>query len=90
MFKKKKKKNNRKENDSCRKVYRDRNQPICMLQGTRELQIENYGSLGSFTEEKIILLWKKGKITIEGEHLLIDYYTDIDMKITGRIRKIEL
>ncbi|MCD8019353.1 MAG: YabP/YqfC family sporulation protein [Clostridiales bacterium] len=61
---------------------------VCTMNGTRELNIENYGSLGDYSEEKIVLHCDKCQMVIEGEKLLIAYFTDIDMRITGRIRSI--
>lgn len=61
---------------------------VCTMSGTRELNIENYGSLGDYNEEKIILHCYKCKMVIEGEKLLIEYFTDIDMRITGKIHSI--
>lgn len=61
---------------------------VCSLNGTKEVSIENYGSLGNFSDKKIILNCNKCKMIIEGENLLIEYFTDVDMKITGRIHAI--
>lgn len=58
------------------------------MNGTGELNIENYGSLGDYNEEKIVLHCYKCKMVIEGERLLIEYFTDIDMRITGNIHSI--
>lgn len=61
---------------------------VCTISGTRELQVENYGSLGDYSDKKIVLHCYKSKMIIEGEGLLIEYFTDIDMRITGRIHTI--
>ena len=61
---------------------------LCTVNGTGELNIENYGSLGDFSETKIVLHCYKCKMTIEGEHLKIEYFTDVDMRIIGRIHSI--
>lgn len=61
---------------------------VCSINGTKEVSIENYGSLGDFSDKKIILHCNKCKMVIEGENLLIEYFTDVDMKITGRIHAI--
>ena len=63
---------------------------VCTMNGPYEVNIENYGSLGDYNEKRIVLHAWKCTIVIEGERLLIDYFTDIDMKITGRIRSIHL
>ena len=61
---------------------------VCSVNGTKEISIENYGSLSDFSDKKIILNCHKCKMVIEGENLLIEYFTDVDMKITGRIHAI--
>lgn len=61
---------------------------VCSVNGTKEISIENYGSLGDFSDRRIVLNCHKCKLVIEGENLLIEYFTDIDMKITGRIHSI--
>lgn len=66
---------------------RDR-EMVCTVSGTREVCVENYGSLGDFSEEKIILNGYKSRMVVEGERLGIEYFTDVDMKITGRLRAI--
>ncbi len=38
--------------------------------------------------KKIVLNCYKCKMIIEGEGLLIEYFTDVDMKITGHIHSI--
>ena len=57
---------------------------VCSVNGAKEISIENYGSLGDFSDKKIVLNCYKCKMVIEGEGLLIEYFTDVDMKITGR------
>ena len=61
---------------------------VCSVNGAKEISIENYGSLGDFSDEKIVLNCYKCKMIIEGEGLLIEYFTDVDMKITGHIHSI--
>ena len=61
---------------------------VCSVNGGKEISIENYGSLGDFSDKKIVLNCYKCKMIIEGEGLLIEYFTDVDMKITGHIHSI--
>lgn len=85
MFGKKK----RKEETEQKMSFNEKRQAfICTMNGTKELYIENYGSLGDYSEERIVLNCYQCKMVIEGEKLLIEYFTDIDMRITGRIRSI--
>lgn len=53
--------------------------------GKTELWIENYKGILEYTDEVIHIQGKNGKITIEGIGLCIDYYSNEDMKIIGRI-----
>lgn len=66
------------------------NMPVCTLEGNRELHIENYGSLGDYCDTKIVLQCKRCKLIIEGTHLNIEYFTDVDMKIKGCIHSIKI
>ena len=83
--KKEEKKNVTSERPSLRETRRAF---MCTIHGTGEINVENYGTLGDYSEEKIVLNGYRCKMTIEGEKLLIDYFTDVDMKITGKIRSI--
>lgn len=60
------------------------------LVGNGRIWIENYRSISEYCDRRILLLGKKESICIEGERLVIDYYTCDDMLIRGRIDKILL
>ena len=45
---------------------------VCSVNGAKEISIENYGSLGDFSDKKIVLNCYKCKMIIEGEGLLIE------------------
>ena len=82
-----KKKKSRDESEKS--LFRDAGKAfVCTMNGRGEMQIENYGSLGDYDEGKIILHCHKCTMTIEGEKLQIAYFTDIDMRITGKIRSV--
>lgn len=55
------------------------------LTGNREVWIENYKGLLEYTNQSILLQGKSCKVHFEGKCLNIDYYTNEDMKLTGRI-----
>lgn len=55
------------------------------LTGNREVWIENYKGLLEYTNQSILLQGKSYKVQFEGKCLNIDYYTNEDMKLTGRI-----
>ncbi len=59
------------------------------LTGNREVWIENYRGLLEYTNQSIILQAKNCKVQFEGKALNIDYYTNEDMKLTGRISNIK-
>ena len=58
---------------------------IVTITGNREAFIENYKGLLEYTTESIVLQGKNAKICFEGSSLSIDYYTNEDMKISGKI-----
>ncbi len=59
------------------------------LTGNREIWIENYKGILEYSEECILLQGKNGRVQFEGKRLTIDYYTNEDMKLTGRIMSIK-
>lgn len=59
------------------------------LTGNREVWIENYKGLLEYTNQTILLQGKSCKVQFEGKCLNIDYYTNEDMKLTGRITCIK-
>lgn len=61
---------------------------VLTLTGSRELYIENYKCIRQYQDTCIILLSRQNKIQIEGSHLVIAYYTGVEMKITGNICRI--
>ena len=61
---------------------------VLTLTGSRELYIENYKCIRKYEDTCILLLSPQNRIQIEGSGLMIDYYTDVEMKITGTICKI--
>ena len=58
------------------------------LTGYREAWIENYKGILEYSSESIILQGKNGKVQFVGKRLTIDYYTNEDMKLTGKITSI--
>lgn len=59
------------------------------VMGNREVWIENYKGLLEYTGNSIILQAKSCKLQMEGKSLNIDYYTNEDMKISGRLTSIK-
>ena len=63
--------------------------PILTMTGQNEVSVENYRGIIEYTVLLIRIQTKIGQIKIIGKSLQIDYYTNDEMKITGRITSIE-
>lgn len=63
--------------------------PIVTITGKTELCVENYRGIIEYTEKLVRIQTKTGQLKIHGNRLQIDYYTNDEMKVTGRIIKIE-
>lgn len=67
---------------------------ICMgalkvsMTGSHEAWIENYKGILEYSEENILLQGKNCQVCFEGKGLSIDYYTNEEMKISGRIHLV--
>ena len=62
--------------------------PVLVLTGRTELTIENYMGILEYTEEYVRIRCRGGEIRVDGKKLLIEYYTNLDMKITGWISSV--
>lgn len=56
--------------------------------GGRELYVENYKKILRYEPECISILTQNGRIKVEGDCLVITYYSGEEMKIVGRIRNL--
>jgi len=63
--------------------------PLLTIWGNTEISIENYGGIIEYTDTLIRIRTKTGKIVINGKSLHVDYYTNDEMKIRGKIISIE-
>lgn len=61
---------------------------IITATGRNQVLIENYKGIIEYTREKIRLQTKNCQVTIAGKNLLVEYYTNEEMKITGLIQGI--
>ena len=59
--------------------------PIVTITGKCELYIENYRGIIEYSKHQIRIQTTCGRICITGEELEIVYYTNTDMKITGKL-----
>lgn len=57
--------------------------------GNLELWVENYKGIVDYTENRIVLQGKHLCLAVQGKQLSIEYYTNEDMKITGRIHCLQ-
>lgn len=63
---------------------------IITVIGPTQAVIENYRCILSYTSEKLIVLTKKGKVTLCGKRLEIPCYTPVEMQVRGLITGIFL
>ena len=57
--------------------------------GNFEVCIENYRGITEYTECLVRVQTKGGQIRLAGKNLRVEYYTNDEMKITGRIEMIQ-
>lgn len=62
--------------------------PILTVTGNRQLCLENYKGIIEYTGNLIRVQAKSCRIHIEGTGLNIDYFTDDEMRISGRVKEI--
>ncbi len=63
--------------------------PNIEITGNRQVYIENYKSILEYESGIIRLKLKNMQMIIEGKNLVIDYYTQENMLITGSIKSIK-
>ncbi|EOS23762.1 sporulation protein YqfC [Lachnospiraceae bacterium 3-1] len=61
---------------------------IITAMGRGQVLVENYKGIIEYTQEKIRLQTKTCQVTIQGKRLVVEYYTNEEMKITGYIQGI--
>lgn len=61
---------------------------IVTATGNREVYVENYKGILEYSEDKVKLQTKHCNLTICGKNLVISYYTNDEMKISGCIQSI--
>lgn len=62
---------------------------ILTVTGQCEAYVENYSGIIEYTNKKIKLQTKTCRIEINGDRLMIVYYTNDEMKIVGQIEEIK-
>ena len=61
---------------------------LVTITGKSEVVIENYKGMITCSDEKIKVQTREGSIEVKGKNLLIEYYTNDEMKITGLLHGI--
>lgn len=61
---------------------------IVTMYGSKELWVENYKGLLEYTKENIVIQGKDVRIKVFGTDLFVDYYSNEEMKIVGKINNI--
>ena len=62
---------------------------VITIKGRNEICKENYRGILEYTDLLIRVQTKSGQIRLSGKNLQIEYYTNDEMKITGRIVQLE-
>ncbi len=63
--------------------------PIITMMGQTEMYIENYRGILEYTDCLIRIQTKIGQFKVYGKRLQVAYYTNDEMKITGKISSVE-
>lgn len=93
-----KKSNSHNENISLKKKIADMSgvpsevvlgAPIVTVTGNYEILIMNYRGIIEYTNHLLRIQTKTGQIKVCGKCLCVDYYTNDEMKISGKIISIE-
>ena len=63
--------------------------PILTVTGNSELCLENYRGIQEYTDTLIRIQTTTGQIKLHGTCLKVEYYTNDEMKVTGRLHSVE-
>lgn len=61
---------------------------VITLTGETEVLLENYRGILEYTQDHLLVLTRHCRIRIEGKQLEVLYYTNDEMKVSGRITTI--
>lgn len=61
---------------------------LLSVTGREEIFIENYKSILEYTNQRVLLQTKSGKLEVKGKNLHIAYYTSGEMRIKGLLESI--
>ncbi|MCI9147210.1 MAG: sporulation protein [Hungatella sp.] len=63
-------------------------EPVITVTGRRKVYIENYKRIISFLDDEVKLQGKTCRIIVRGKRLVIEYYTEDDILISGLIYSV--
>ena len=61
---------------------------LLSVTGKEEIFVENYKSILEYTDQRVLLQTKSGKLEVKGKNLHIVYYTCAEMRIEGVLESI--
>lgn len=62
--------------------------PMVTMRAGLWVHVENYGTMTLYENERIKLAGKQWRMSIEGKHLKIVYFTEDDLLVSGHICKV--
>lgn len=63
---------------------------LITITGTYEVYIQNFMGLIEYTDKKVRIQTKSGKVIVIGARLHIEYFTNDDIRIKGYIMEVKL
>lgn len=71
-------------------IYRSYAEARCAFLPSGGGYFQGVKGLGAFSEEEIVLLFKKNKVSVKGKNLEIKKYCDGDIELSGRIVSVSV
>ena len=62
--------------------------PVLTVTGDFEVFIGNYRGIAEYSDDLVRIRTRTGHIRVAGNRLQVDYYTNDEMKVTGKIEEI--
>lgn len=62
--------------------------PVLTVTGDFEVFIGNYRGIAEYSDDLVRIRTRTGQIRVAGSRLQVDYYTNDEMKVTGKIEEI--
>ncbi len=71
-------------------IYRSYAEARCSFLPRGGGYFQGVRSLGGFSDEEIVLVFKRDRVRVKGENLTIKKYCDGDMELSGRIFSVSV